>query len=79
MPINVERAGQEDAPAIVFVHGSGGSAATWFMQLKGLSNDFHIIALELNGHGKSQDSSNENTIESYLTDIDEIVTWNRKQ
>lgn len=74
MPINVERAGNEDAPAIVFIHGSGGSATTWFMQLKGLSNDFHVIALELNGHGKSPDSSNENTIESYLTDIDEIVT-----
>ena len=78
MPINVERAGNEDAPAIVFVHGSGGSAATWFMQLKGLSNDFHVIALELNGHGKSSDSSNENTIESYLTDIDDIVTQYEK-
>ncbi|MCK4566855.1 MAG: alpha/beta hydrolase [Candidatus Thorarchaeota archaeon] len=78
MSINVERAGDEDAPAIIFVHGSGGSAATWFMQLKGLSNDFHVIALELNGHGKSPDSSNENTIESYLSDIDEIVTQYEK-
>ncbi len=78
MPIYVERAGDEDAPVIIFVHGAGGSAATWFMQLKGLSNDFHIIALELNGHGKSPDLSKENTIESYLTDIDEIVTQYEK-
>lgn len=78
MPINVERAGDEDAPAIIFVHGSGGSAATWFMQLRDLSNDFHIIALELNGHGKSPDRSHANTIESYLIDIDEIVTQYEK-
>jgi len=78
MPINVERAGDEDAPVIIFVHGAGGSAATWFMQLRGLSNDFHVIALELNGHGESPDSSNENTIESYLSDIDEIVTQYEK-
>ena len=78
MPINVERAGDDDAPAIIFVHGSGGSAATWVMQLRGLSIDFHIIALELNGHGKSIDRSNDNTIESYLTDIDEIVTQYEK-
>lgn len=78
MPINVERAGDEDAPAIVFVHGAGGSAATWFMQLKGLSNDFHVISLELNGHGKSPDRSNGNTMESYLTDIDEIVMQYKK-
>ena len=74
MSINVERAGNEDAPVIIFIHGSGGSSATWFMQLRGLSDDFHIIALELNGHGKSPDRSEDNTTESYLTDIKEIVT-----
>ncbi|MHA1927923.1 MAG: alpha/beta fold hydrolase [Candidatus Thorarchaeota archaeon] len=78
MSINVEKAGDEDAPAIIFIHGSGGSAATWFMQLRGLSCDFHILALELNGHGKSPDRSNDNTIESYLTDIDEIVKQYKK-
>jgi len=78
MPINVERSGDEDAPPIIFIHGSGGSAATWFMQLKGLYNDFHIIAPELNGHGKSPDNSSQNTIESYLTDIDEIITQYEK-
>jgi len=78
MPINVERAGDEDAPAIIFVHGSGGSAATWFMQLRGLSNDFHIVAIELNGHGNSPDRADENTMESYLTDIDEIITQYEK-
>ena len=78
MSINVDRAGDEDAPVIIFVHGSGGSSATWFMQLKGLSNDFHIVAIELNGHGNSPDRADENTMESYLTDIDGIITQYEK-
>ncbi len=78
MPINVDRAGDEDAPVIIFVHGSGGSSATWFRQLRGLFNDFHIVAIKLNGHGKSPDRADENTMESYLTDIDEIITQYEK-
>lgn len=78
MSLNVERAGDESAPVIIFIHGAGGSSATWFMQLRGLSKDFHIIALELNGHGKSPDRAEDNTTESYLADIDEIVTQYEK-
>ena len=73
MSVNTERAGHEDAPAIIFIHGSGGSSATWFMQLRGLSDEFQIVLIELNGHGKSPDRSEENTTESYLADIEEIV------
>ena len=73
MSIHSEKAGNKDAPTIIFIHGSGGSSATWFMQLRGLSNDFHIVAIELNGHGKSLDRAEEDTTESYLIDIEEIV------
>jgi len=73
MSIHTERAGNEDAPTIIFIHGSGGSSATWFMQLRGLSNNFHVVAIELNGHGKSPDRAEDNTTESYLSDIEEIV------
>jgi pimeloyl-ACP methyl ester carboxylesterase len=73
MSINVERAGRSDAPAIIFVHGSGGSSATWTMQLRELSEDFHIVAIDLNGHGKSQNRAEEDTVESYLQDIVGIV------
>jgi pimeloyl-ACP methyl ester carboxylesterase len=73
MAIHTENAGQDDAPTIIFIHGSGGSSATWFMQLKGLSDNYHVVAVDLNGHGKSQDRAEENTTESYLSDIEEIV------
>ena len=73
MSIHTESAGNKDNPAIIFIHGSGGSSATWFMQLRGLSDNFHVVAIELNGHGKSPDRSEDNTTESYLSDIEKIV------
>jgi len=78
MSVSVERAGSDEAPVIIFIHGAGGSSATWFMQLRGLSKDFHIVVLELNGHGKSPDRAEEDTTESYLADINEIVAQYEK-
>lgn len=73
VPINFEEMGDPTKQTIIFVHGAGGSSATWFMQLKGLSTDFHVVAIELNGHGKSPDRSEEDVLHSYLHDINEVV------
>lgn len=74
MSVNYEEAGDPAKKTIIFVHGAGGSSATWFMQLRGLSSDYHIVTLELNGHGKSPDRSEEDIFHSYLHDIHEVVT-----
>lgn len=74
MSINYEVMGDSSNRTIIFIHGAGGSAATWFMQLRGLSNDFHVVAIELNGHGKSQDRGEEDSVHAYLSDIHEIVS-----
>ncbi|MHA1927885.1 MAG: alpha/beta fold hydrolase [Candidatus Thorarchaeota archaeon] len=73
MTIHYEERGDPKNRTIVFVHGSGGSSATWFLQLRELSEDLHIVAIELNGHGKSPDKCGEDTIDCYLDDIDLIV------
>ena len=73
MSIHRESAGKKDNPTIIFIHGSGGSSATWFMQLRGLSENYNVVAIDLNGHGKSPDRGEENTTESYLADIEEVV------
>ncbi|MFX1484117.1 MAG: alpha/beta fold hydrolase [Promethearchaeota archaeon] len=65
--------GDTKEKAIVFIHGAGGSAATWFMQLKGLSLDYHTVAVELNGHGKSIDRKEIDVLHSYLGDIHDVV------
>ena len=68
----VTRGGLSKSP-IIFIHGAGGSTATWIMQLRQLSSDFHIVAIDLNGHGSTPDRSESNTTESYLNDIEEVV------
>jgi pimeloyl-ACP methyl ester carboxylesterase len=74
MSINFEEMGDSTKKTIIFVHGAGGSAATWFMQLRGLSSDFHIVAVELNGHGKTPDREEEDILHSYLHDVHEVVS-----
>lgn len=74
MSVNFEEAGDSDNRTIIFVHGAGGSAATWFMQLRSLSDVHHVVAIELNGHGKSLDRAEEDSVDSYLHDIHEVVS-----
>jgi len=74
MSVNFEELGDSARKTIIFVHGAGGSAATWFMQLRGLSDEHHVVAIELNGHGKSSDRAEEDSTHSYLHDIHEIVS-----
>ena len=78
MPVHIETRGDSTDPPIIFIHGAGGSSATWIMQLRQLSADFFIVAINLNGHGKTPDRSESDTAESYLTDIEEVVrNYNR--
>ena len=74
MKLNVETTGPSDAHDIAFVHGAGGSAATWFMQLRGLSSAFRVHAIELNGHGRSPNRGVEDTRSAYLEDIHSVVS-----
>lgn len=42
------------SPALVLVHGAGGSHATWTRQLEGLADCARVIAIDLPGHGASE-------------------------
>lgn len=44
--------GPTSAPAIVFLHGTRLSRMVWTPQLDALSDDYHVIALDLPGHGE---------------------------
>ena len=43
--------GPPEAPAIVFVHGTRLTRSMWSAQVRGLSDEFRVIALDLPGHG----------------------------
>jgi pimeloyl-ACP methyl ester carboxylesterase len=74
MTLNYQEAGNKSRRTIIFVHGAGGSSATWFFQLKGLSKNLHVVAIDLNGHGDTQDRLEVDIQNSYLQDIEYAVS-----
>lgn len=51
----IEEAGQQNAKSIIFLHASGSSSKMWRHHMSALKNDFHCIAIDLPGHGKSHE------------------------
>ena len=74
MSVYTEELGNDTQRTIIMIHGAGGSTATWFMQHRGLSDSLYVVALDLNGHGRTQNRPDENLVESYLEDIDSVVS-----
>ncbi len=58
-------------PTILCVHGAGGTGEKWANQLSGL-RDYHLIALDLPGHGLSEGEAVD-SIQSYKESIWEFV------
>ena len=46
--------GNADAPPLVLVHGGRDHARTWDRVAEAFRNDYHVVALDLRGHGDSQ-------------------------
>lgn len=44
----------DNASWIVFLHGAGGSIATWKHQINGLKQHYNLIAIDLRDHGASK-------------------------
>jgi pimeloyl-ACP methyl ester carboxylesterase len=51
--VAVMRLGRPDAPPLVLVHGFSGDMMTWQFNIAALARDFHVVALDLPGHGGS--------------------------
>ncbi len=51
--VHYSQAGDAE-PAVVFVHGAGGSGRVWHAQLSALGEQCHAVALDLPGHGRSE-------------------------
>ncbi len=61
---------QSHLPALVLIHGAGGSSEIWPYQLRRLPG-FRVCALDLPAHGKSNGLA-ERTIEGYAT---QVLEW----
>ena len=55
VPINVAETGDKSKPAIVLIHGFAQSHTSFKKQLESadLARDFHLVAMDLRGHGNS--------------------------
>lgn len=61
-----------EQPSLVFVHGSGATHGLWRAQLARLADDYTITALDLSGHGESDDTHTEpgpETLDAYARDV----------
>lgn len=54
LPLQVIEAGPRGAQGVLFIHGSTLSSSSWKLQFESsLADDFHLVALDLRGHGNS--------------------------
>src|SRR5699024_8696333 len=58
---------------IVLLHGFTGSSATWTYFVEQWKNDFHVITLDLSGHGKTH-ARESKTMESFSRDFNELLS-----
>lgn len=59
---------------IVFIHGIGGSILTWKKQIEPFSENYNLLALDLPGHGKSQEDL-DITVKSVNKKIKEVLDY----
>lgn len=60
------------SPSVLFVHGSGGTHALWKAQLSRLANEYTVTAVDLSGHGESEDIETDagpDTLDAYAEDV----------
>jgi pimeloyl-ACP methyl ester carboxylesterase len=67
-----------DAPTLVFIHGSGVSARYWSNQVRGAAGTARVVALDLPGHGESEDATAPSLVayaEAAARLIDALRAW----
>ena len=61
-PIHYLRWGDRERPGLVLVHGGAAHAHWWSFVAPQLTNNYHVVALDLSGHGDSGRRTGESTI-----------------
>ncbi|MDS0299278.1 alpha/beta hydrolase [Halogeometricum sp. S1BR25-6] len=59
-------------PTLLFVHGSGGTHAVWKSQFR-LADETPVAALDLSGHGESEDVNADSGYEALSAYVDDVV------
>ena len=62
-----------DAPSVVLVHGWAGNRASWDHQVDFLAERYHVIAVDLGGHGESGLGRNDWNLVAFGDDVVAVV------
>jgi 3-oxoadipate enol-lactonase len=61
--------GNDVEPVIIFIHGFPFNKSMWLKQMEALSNNYHVVAYDIRGHGNSDAGSEEFSIELFVNDL----------
>lgn len=64
--------GKKDAPVLVLLHGITGNARTWEPFGSSMGRQYHVLALDLRGHGESGHAQ-DYAVTSFASDIHELT------
>jgi pimeloyl-ACP methyl ester carboxylesterase len=71
MNIHVERYGEGEK--VIFIHGAGGNARSWYFQKEYLKASMEIILIDLPGHGKDAGGEGYSTLAAYVEYVHGII------
>ncbi|MFT3746509.1 MAG: alpha/beta fold hydrolase [Pyrinomonadaceae bacterium] len=72
--INYVEAGDPTKPKIILLHGLGGSTANWATNIAALSANYHVIALDQVGFGKSDKPFLKYRVATYADFLDKFMS-----
>ncbi len=58
---------------VVFLHGAWAGCRYFERQLTGLASEYHTVAFDFRGHGRSEKTAVGHTIEQYARDVDSVL------
>jgi pimeloyl-ACP methyl ester carboxylesterase len=59
---------------VVLLHGLAGSATEWIETAEALADEFHVVALDLRGHGQSSRRPADTTRRGYVEDVAAVIS-----
>lgn len=71
--INIERSGQTSGPVVIMAHSLGCNLKMWEPQLAILEKDFHVVRLDMRGHGLSDAPLGPYTLDELADDVISVM------
>ena len=71
--LNVLEAGKGNGTTLVLIPGWSQTAEQFKYQIEGLGKRYHVVAIDMRGHGDSEKASNGYRIERLAKDVDDVL------